>query len=68
MIALLKTWLSSNILRLFGYGAAALSVFSVLLGARQSGRKVEQLNQLKKKIGDQRCPTSRYAYCSPQSH
>ncbi len=50
MVAILKGWLSSNVLRLLGWGAAALSVLTVLLGARQAGRNAERNDQLKKII------------------
>ena len=45
---ILKRWLLSNLVRLIGCGAAVLSVFAVLLGARQAGRKAERVEQLKK--------------------
>lgn len=48
MLAILKSWLSSNVLRFLGWGAAALSVLTVLLGARQAGRNAERNDQLKK--------------------
>lgn len=48
MLAILKSWLSSNVLRLLGWGAAALSVLTVLLGTRQAGRNAERNDQLKK--------------------
>ena len=38
MWAVVKTWLSGNLLRLIGWGAVALSVTAILLGARQAGR------------------------------
>ncbi len=50
MLAILKNWLSSNVLRLLGWGEAALSVLTVLLGARQAGRNAERNDQLKKII------------------
>ena len=45
---ILKRWLLSNLVRLLGLGAAAFSVFAVLLGARQAGRKAERVDQMKK--------------------
>ena len=48
MWVLFTGWLSSNALRLIGYGVAALSVSAVLLGIRQSGRNAERYDQLKK--------------------
>tara|TARA_R110002095_G_scaffold53860_1_gene46592 strand:- start:1721 stop:1960 length:240 start_codon:yes stop_codon:yes gene_type:complete len=48
MLAIFKSWLSSNVLRLLGWGVAALSVLTVLLGARQAGRNTERNDQLKK--------------------
>jgi hypothetical protein len=50
MAAILKHWLTSNMLRFLGWGAAALSVLIVLLGARQAGRSAERNDQLKKII------------------
>lgn len=47
MWAIFKTWLSSNALRLIGWGVAGLWVLTVLLGARQAGRNAERLDQLK---------------------
>lgn len=50
MWAIVKTWLSGNLLRLIGWGAAALSVTAILLGARQAGRNAERVDQLKKSL------------------
>ena len=47
---LLKRWLLNNLVRLLGWGTAALSVFAVLLGARQAGRKAERVEQMKKAL------------------
>lgn len=44
------SWLSSNLLRVVGWGVAALSVVTVLLGARQAGRNAERVDQLKKSL------------------
>jgi len=48
MWAILTSWVSSNLLKVIGWGAVALSVLTVLLGARQSGRTAERYDQLKK--------------------
>ncbi len=48
MLSILTTWLSANLLRLIGWGAAGLSVLTILLGARQAGRNAERADQLKK--------------------
>lgn len=48
MWAIFTGWLSINALRLIGWGAVALSVMAVLLGARQAGRNAERYDQLKK--------------------
>ena len=48
MWLILKNWLTGNALRLLGYSAAVFSVAAVLLGARQAGRNVERVDQLKK--------------------
>ena len=50
MWMIIKTWLSSNTLRLAGWGVAALSVAAVLFGARQAGRNAERVDQLKKSL------------------
>ena len=50
MWAVFTGWLSSNALRLIGWGVAGLSVLTVLLGARQAGRNAERNDQLKKII------------------
>ncbi len=50
MLALLKSWLTGNAVKLLGYGAAALSVLGVLFGARQAGRTAERVDQLQKSI------------------
>lgn len=50
MGGLVKDWISTHLLRLFGWSAAALSVVTVLLGARQAGRNAERADQLKKTI------------------
>ena len=47
MWLIIKSWLSSNLLRLIGWGVAGLSVLTVLLGARQAGRNAERVDQLK---------------------
>ncbi len=47
MWMIIKTWLSGNLLRLAGWGVAALSVAAILLGARQAGRNAERVDQLK---------------------
>ena len=48
MWTLITGWFSSNAIKLIGWGAAALSVATILLGARQSGRTAERYDQLKK--------------------
>ena len=48
MWALFTGWLSSNAIRLIGWGAIAASVTTILLGARQAGRNAERYEQLKK--------------------
>ena len=48
MWELFTGWLSSNAMRLIGWGAVAVSVTAVLLGARQSGKNAERYDQLKK--------------------
>ena len=50
MWAVVKVWLSGNALRLIGWGVAALSVATVLFGARQAGRNAERVDQLKKSL------------------
>lgn len=50
MWLLLKNWLVGNTLRLVGWGFAALSVATVLFGARQAGRNAERVDQLKKSL------------------
>ena len=50
MLAIFKSWLSSHVLRLIGWGMAGLTVLTVLLGARQAGRNAERNDQLKKII------------------
>lgn len=47
MWAVFTGWFYSNALRLIGWGAVALSVMAVLLGARQAGRNAERADQLK---------------------
>jgi len=42
------SWFSSNLVKIIGWGTAALSVAAVLLGVRQSGRTAERYDQLKK--------------------
>ncbi len=48
MWAILKSWITGNIVRLIGFTAAALSVAAVLFGARQAGRNAERLEELKR--------------------
>ncbi|MDD3028851.1 MAG: hypothetical protein PHS57_01015 [Alphaproteobacteria bacterium] len=48
MWGLITGWFSSNAIKLIGWGAAALSVTAILLGARQTGRTAERYDQLKK--------------------
>ena len=50
MWAVFTGWLSSNALRLISWGAVALSVMAVLLGARQAGRNAERVDQPKKSL------------------
>lgn len=50
MWTLVKAWLSGNALRLIGWAAAAFSVTTVLLGAREAGRNAERVDQLKKSL------------------
>lgn len=50
MWALFTGWLSGNVLRLAAWGAAALAVLMVLLGARQAGRNAERTDNLKKSL------------------
>lgn len=50
MWAVFTGWLSSNALRLIGWGVAALSVMAVLLGVRQAGQNAERVDQLKKTL------------------
>ncbi len=47
MWLIIKSWVSSNALRLIGWGVAGLTVLTVLLGARQAGRNAERVDQLK---------------------
>lgn len=48
MWVLFTGWLSSNAIRLIGWGAIAASVTAILLGARQEGRNAERYDQLQK--------------------
>lgn len=48
MWTLFTSWVSSNLIKIVGWGVLALSVLGVLLGARQSGRTAERYDQLKK--------------------
>lgn len=48
MLTLFTGWISSNAVRLIGWGAIAASVTAILLGAKQSGRNAERADQLKK--------------------
>ncbi len=48
MWTLLSGWLSSNLIKIIGWGAIAASVAAILLGAKQSGRTAERYDQLKK--------------------
>ena len=50
MLEILKSWLSSHVLRLIAWGVAGLTVLTVLFGARQTGRNAERNDQLKKII------------------
>lgn len=50
MWAIIKNWLSSNLLKLISVGLTALSVATVLFGARQAGRNAERADQLKKTL------------------
>ena len=50
MWAIFTGWRSSNTLRLIGWGATALLVMAVLLGARQAGRNAERVDQFKKTL------------------
>lgn len=50
MWLIIRSWLSSNLLRLIGWGVAGLSVVTVLLGARQAGRNAERVDQLNKSL------------------
>ena len=48
MWTIITSWFSSNLIKIIGWGVAALSVTAVLFGARQSGRTAERYDQLKK--------------------
>ncbi|MER2520639.1 MAG: hypothetical protein ABTQ34_08125 [Bdellovibrionales bacterium] len=48
MWTILISWVSSNLIKIIGWGALALSVLAILLGAKQSGRTAERYDQLKK--------------------
>lgn len=48
MWVLFTGWLSSNAMRLVGWGAIAASITAILLGARQAGRNAERYDQLQK--------------------
>jgi hypothetical protein len=50
MMSILTSWLTSNLLRLIGWGVAGLSVLVVLFGARQAGKSAERADQLQKII------------------
>lgn len=50
MWAIITGWLSSNILKIIGWGAIAASVAAILFGAKQSGRTAERYDQLKKLV------------------
>ena len=48
MWSIISGWLTSNILKIIGWGAIAASITAILLGAKQSGRTAERYDQLKK--------------------
>lgn len=50
MWAIITSWLSSNILKIIGWGAIAASVAAILFGAKQSGRTAERYDQLKQLV------------------
>lgn len=50
MWAIIKTWFSGNLFRIVGWGVTALSVATVLFGARQAGRNAERADQLKRSL------------------
>lgn len=50
MWSIISSWLTSNILKIIGWGAIAASVTAILLGAKQSGRTAERYDQLKKMV------------------
>jgi len=50
MWAIITSWLTSNILKIIGWGAIVASVTAILLGAKQSGRTAERYDQLKKLV------------------
>lgn len=50
MWTIIKTWASGNFLRIVSWGVAALTVATVLFGARQAGRHAERVDQLKKSL------------------
>ena len=50
MLAIITSWLTSNILKIIGWGAIVASVTAILLGAKQSGRTAERYDQLKKLV------------------
>ncbi len=50
MLAIITSWLSSNILKIIGWGAIAVSVAAILFGAKQSGRTAERYDQLEKLV------------------
>lgn len=50
MLAIITSWLSSNILKIIGWAAIAASVAAILFGAKQSGRTAERHDQLQKLV------------------
>ncbi len=47
MLAVIKSWIMGNAVRLLGYALAAASVTAVIVGIRQSGKNAVRLDILK---------------------
>jgi hypothetical protein len=54
MWLLLQSWLLRNVLALLGWLAAAAGVASVLFGARQAGRNLERIENMRRTVEVQR--------------
>lgn len=52
MLAIIKSFLTANVLRILAIVLSVMTIAGILLGVRNAGRNAEKVDQLKRQIDD----------------